>query len=235
MKKKKRIVLFGYSSFGRQLYKNLHDAGHDVKVVSSIQEYVERGRKGNINITKINIKRNDDILSLGINPENDLLYCAMNKTANNLFLVLSLRTLFPTANIISISNSSESTRKLKFAGVDNVIDLYEATARRTVNVLTKPAVTKALDEIIYNHNELQMLEITLPENSFMEGRNVSEIGFKKLEVILIAIIDKEIGQELIFTDHRYDHKLDAGDILVLVGTTVNLKKLQDKLLIKQTN
>jgi Trk K+ transport system NAD-binding subunit len=156
----------------------------------------------------------------------------MNKTANNLFLVLSLRTLFPNANIISISNSSESTRKLKFAGVNNVIDLYEATARRTVNVLTKPAVTKALDEIIYHHNELQMLEVTLPENSFMEGKNVSEVGFKKLGVILIAIIDKELGQELIFTDHRYDHKLDTGDILVLVGTKTKLRKLQNKLLQK---
>ncbi len=223
------IILFGYGSFGRQLYKNLCDAGHHVRVVTGLDEYVERGKQEQIDITKINIKRNDDLLSLNINPEKDLLYCAMNKTANNLFLVLSLRTLYPKANIISISNSFENTRKLKYAGVDSVIDLYEATARRTAHMLTKPAVTKALDEIIYNHNDLKMAEITLTKETFMDGKNVSEIPFKKLGVILIAIIDKELGHELIFTDHRIDHKLDAGDVLVVVGKHESLAKLQKKM------
>ncbi len=229
MLKKRSIILFGYGSFGRQLYKNLVSAGHEVKVVTGVKSSIDEVYEDDLDIHFINIKRNDDILDLGIDPQKDLLYCAMNKTANNLFLVLTLRTLYSDANIISISNSDESTRKLKYAGVNNVIDLYEATARRTVNMITKPAVTRALDEIIYNHNNLKMIEIMLPENSFMEGRNVSEIPFKKLQLILIAIIDKELGQELIFTDHRIDHKLDAGDILVIIGTKNNLQKLQENL------
>jgi Trk K+ transport system NAD-binding subunit len=46
-------------------------------------------------------------------------------------------------------------------------------------------------------------------------------------VILIAIIDKELGQELVFTDHRINHKLDAGDTLVVVAKNDDLKKFND--------
>jgi len=223
------ILLFGYGSFGRQLYKNLSNMGHNIRVVTSLEEH-ENSVEDNVEIIKINIKRNDDILSLNIDQEIDMLYCSMNKTANNLFLVLTLRTLFPKANIIAISNSFENTRKLKYAGANSVIDLYEATSRRIVNILTKPAVTKALDEIVYHQNDLKMAEIVLPKNSPIDGKFVREIEFKKMGVILIAIIDKELGHELIFTDHRINHKLDFGDTLVVVAEDNSLNKFKKYLM-----
>jgi len=222
----KSILLFGYGSFGKQLYKNLSKLGHNIKVITTLEEYVDLEKNKEIDIKQINIKRNDDILSLGINPDVDMLYCSMNKTANNLFLVLTLRTLFPQANIIAISNSFENTRKLEYAGANSVIDLYEATSRRIVNILTKPAVTRALDEIVYHQNDLKMAEIVLPKDSPVDGKFVRDIKFKSMGIVLIAIIDKELGQELIFTDHRINHKLDFDDILVVVAKEKDLENFK---------
>lgn len=228
MLNKKNVFLFGYGSFGRQLYKNLSASGHKIKVISANEDFIRQATLDNIEVININIKRNEDIKALNIDQEHDLLYCAMNKTANNLFLVLTLRTLYPKSNIISISNSTENTRKLKYAGANSVIDLYEATSRRVVNMLTKPAVTQALDEIIYKQNSLKMAEIELPQESMFDGQFVKDIEFKAMGVILIAIIDRELGHELIFIDHRVNHKLDAGDVLVVVGEKENISKLQER-------
>jgi voltage-gated potassium channel len=93
-------------------------------------------------------------------------------------------------------------------------------------MFTKPAVTKALDEIVYNQNNIKMAEITLPEDSFLEGKPVSDIDFKGMGVILLAIIDEELGHELIFIDHRIDHKLDAGDTLVVIGEIEKLEQFK---------
>jgi len=227
--KLKDIVLFGYGSFGRQLYKNLRSRGHNVKVVVGLDDYVEVESDADVDITRINIKRNDDILALNIDAKEIIFYCAMNKTANNLFLVLTLKSLYPNANVIANSNSNETTRKLKYAGATSVIDLYEATSRRIVNVLTRPAVSMALDEIVYKQNDLKMLEIELPESSFLEGKYVNEIKFRHMGIILIAIIDKELGHELVFTDHRINHKLDAGDVLVIVAKRENITQFQEML------
>lgn len=234
MVKNKNIVLFGYGSFGRQIYKNLSLLGHNIQVISSMDKDISLVDSKDIPITKINIKKNDDILALNIDAQNSIFYCAMDRTANNLFLVLTLKSLFPTANVIAISNSNETTRKLKYAGATSVIDLYEATSRRVVNSLTKPAVSRALDEIVYKQNDLNMLEIELPANTFLDGKYVNEINFRKMGLILIAIIDKELGYELVFTDHRINHKLDCGDTLVIVAKKENITKFKDMLVSKNT-
>jgi voltage-gated potassium channel len=222
---KGKIFLFGYGSFGRHLYKHLSKQNNNIKVITSLEENVEFADE-NVDIVKINIRHNDDIKSLNINPKTDIIYCSMNKTANNLFLVLTLKTLYRDANIISISNSYENTRKLKYAGATNVIDLYEATSRRFVHILTKPAVTKAIDEIVYKQNDLKMAEVILPPNSPLEKKYVNDINFKSFGIVLIAIIDKEIGNDLIFIDHRVNHKLDAGDTLVVVAKMNDFDKFK---------
>jgi Trk K+ transport system NAD-binding subunit len=223
----KNILLFGYGNFGKQLYKHLVLANHNVRVLSTNDAFIQEAAEDNVNVEKINIKRNDDILALDIDEKKDLLYCAMNQTANNLFLVLTLRTLFPQATIIAISNSFENTRKLQYAGANSVIDLYEATSRRVVNILTKPAVTRALDEIVYKQNDLSMAEIVLEEGSVLDGKFIHDIDFKKMGVILVALIDKELGYELIFTDHRINHKLDVGDTLVVVSKKEQMQYFKD--------
>ena len=229
MKELQNIVLFGYGTFGRQLYKNLTAIGYTVRIITGLEDYVELESDSEVDITRINIKRNDDIFSLNLTADNTIFYCAMNQTATNLFLVLTLKSLYPDADVVAISNSNETTRKLKYAGASSVIDLYEATSRRIVNVLTKPAVSKALDEIVYNQNDLQMLEIELPDNTFLEGKYVNEINFRQMGLILIAIIDKELGYELVFTDHRINHKLDSGDILVIVAKKEDIARFKEKL------
>lgn len=220
-----RIFIFGYGSFGKHLYKHLYKHNKNITVVIDNTQ-TQDVQDSQANVVSINIKQNDDVLSLGIEPKKDIIYCAMNKTANNLFLVLTLKTLFKEINIIAISNSYENARKLKYAGASNVIDLYEATARRFVNILTKPAVTRAVDEIIYKENDLKMAEIVLPENSAIDKKLLSQFDFKAHGIILIAIIDKEKGNDLYFVDHRVDHKLDSGDTLVVVAKKNDLERFQ---------
>ena len=221
-----KIIIFGFESFGRHLYKHLRSLNKEVVVVVDTKNY-DASIPSDVIPKQINIKHNEDITALEIDEKKDVVYCAMNKTAHNLFLVLSLKTLYNELSIIAISNSFENARKLKYAGATSVIDLYEATSRRFVNMLTKPAVTKAVDEIIYKENDLKMAEVVLPQNSSIDTKLLSEIDFKKHGIVLIAIIDKERGDELSFIDHRVDHKLDGGDTLVVVARNEDLEKFQN--------
>ena len=92
---KKGVILFGYGKFGRHMYTQLSQSGHHVKLAtmqeSNYQDAVDDHVK---DIRRFNPKRNDSIRMLGINPAERLLYCAMDHTSNNLFLVLSLREVF---------------------------------------------------------------------------------------------------------------------------------------------
>jgi len=215
---KKDVILFGYGKFGRHMYAHLSASGHHVKLATMADSNYEEAIEDRIkDVKRFNPKHNDSIRMLGINPSKHLLYCAMDHTSNNLFLVLSLRELYHDAIIVAISNSDENTRKLKFAGADTIIDIYEASAQHLVTNLTKPAVAEAISTIIFEKNDLRIAEIVLTPDTILEGKHAAEIDFYGKGLILVAIIDKELGDELIYLSKGIDHKFDAGDTLVLAG------------------
>jgi Trk K+ transport system NAD-binding subunit len=148
----------------------------------------------------------------------------MDEKAMNIFLVLSLRSMTQNSTIISFSTSAENSRKLKFIGADIVIDIYEASANRIVDIITRPAVTRVLDEIIFIDNGISLEEIEIPEGSFLDGKYVHDIDFKDYDLILIGITDKEMGEDFIFISRGIDHKFAAGDILGLLGESEDLER-----------
>ena len=220
---KKEVILFGYGKFGRHLYTHLNRSGHHVKLATMMESNYDEAVEDRIkDIKRFNPKHNDSIRMLGINPAKHLLYCAMDHTSNNLFLVLSLRELYHDAVIVAISNSDENTRKLKYAGADTIIDVYEASSQHLVTNLTKPAVAEAINTIVFEKNNLRIAEIQLAHNTLLEGKYATEIDFYSRGIILVAIIDKEMGDELIYISKGIDHKFDGGDTLVLAGKSEDI-------------
>jgi voltage-gated potassium channel len=231
---KKDVILFGYGKFGRHMYAHLSRSGHHVRLATMVDSNYEEALADRIkDVKRFNPKHNESIRMLGINPERHLLYCAMEHTSNNLFLVLSLRELYHEAIIVAISNSEENTRKLKYAGADIVIDIYEASAQHLVTNLTKPAVAEAISTIIFEKNDLRIAEIVLEANTILEGKRAAQIDFYGRGLILVAVIDKELGDELIYLSKGVDHKFDAGDTLVLAGRADDILAFKRELLGKE--
>jgi len=169
---KKEVILFGYDKFGRHMYTQLSQSGYPVELATMQESNYQDAVDDNVkDIRYFNPKRNDSIKMLGIDPKKHLLYCAMDHTSSNLFLVLSLRELYHDAVIVVVSNSDENTRKLKYAGA----------------------------------------------NTILEKKSASQIDFYSRRLILVAIIDKETGDDLIYINKGVDHKFDGGDTLVLAG------------------
>lgn len=227
---KKEVILFGYGKFGRQMYARLSASGHHVKLATMVGSEHEEAVADRIReIKHFNPKHNDSIRMLGINPAKHLLYCAMDHTANNLFLVLSLRELYHDAMILAVSNSDENTRKLKYAGANTVIDIYEASAQHLVTNLTKPAVAEAINAIIFEKNDLKIAEILLTSDTILARKQVSEFDFYSRGLILVAIIDREIGDALIYLSKGIDHNFDRGDTLVLAGKSNDIIAFKNEL------
>ena len=92
---------------------------------------------------------NDRLLEV-LNPQNyEKLVCVMEDEHLNVFLTLSLRSLFKESYILSISDSIHTTKKLKMAGANKVIDLYEVSANKIHNILKRPVATKLLEGFVF--------------------------------------------------------------------------------------
>jgi voltage-gated potassium channel len=223
------ILLFGYGSHGRFIAKGLHDDGFRLKIIESNHDYYLQAREdGYIDVEQVDVT-SDSILE-ALNPQNfEQLVCVMEDEHLNVFLTLSLRSLFKESYILSISDSIHTTKKLKMAGADKVIDLYEVSANKIYNILNRPVSTKILEGIVVDRDGITFREMLIPENSFLQDAMTDDVDFAPYGVLLIGMIDEELGHTFVFITTGINHKLDAGDTLVCIGPKEKLDAFEEEI------
>ena len=72
-----------------------------------------------------------------------------------------------------------------------------------------------------------MAEIEIPTGSYLQGDYVCNLNLNEQHnLILIGIVDKELGEDLHFSINEKQHKLDAGDVLVVMGPAQEIKNFK---------
>jgi len=228
--KKDKILLFGYGRYGEQIAKYLLNDGYDVYIAESDKKNLKHASvDGFEHILIVDIENDEELTNIIFDNGFKKVFCAYDNEEVNIYLTITLKAVFSKIEIISICESKETERKLKLAGADKVIDTMEVAANKIFFILEKPAVTEAIDNILHDPN-LTISQIEIPKNSFLDGIDITDAKIKKrFDIIVIGIVDIELGNRFTFITKGVRHKLDAGDILVIIGKKENIKKFEEKL------
>lgn len=156
------------------------------------------------------------------------LVAALSTDSDNVYVVLSARELNPSLLIVARAEDDRSERKLLHAGATRVVSPYVIGGYRMAHSLLRPAVLDVIDLAThYRSIELQIEEVTVAKGGFGEGATLQESGIReKLGIIVIAI--KKPSGEMVFNPMA-DLRIEAGDRLVLIGQTANLRELERRL------
>jgi len=213
----KRILLFGYGNHGKFIAKGLLDDGFEVRVIVNDEKYYSQALEdGFDNTLKVDVTKDEALKAL--HPETySQLVCVMEDEHLNVFLTLSLRSLSKTCYILSISDAIHTTKKLQMAGANKVIDMYEVSAHKIHNMLNHPVATQLLEEFVTHANGIGFREYVIPENSFLHGLMTDDIDLSEFGVLLVGMIDEELGHHFTFVTAGINHKIDSGDTIVCVG------------------
>ena len=227
----KRILLFGYGGHGKHIAQGLIEDGFTLKIVENSAEYFDRARNdGHLDVEQIDVT-NDALLKLLEPQKFDQIVCVMQDEHLNVFLTLSLRSLFKSSYIIAISDSIHTTKKLKMAGANKVIDMYEVSANKIYNILKRPVATKILEGFVHNTHGITLREMLIPEGSFLHGVMTDTLDMSPYGILLIGLIDQELGHKFEFITTGINHKLDSGDTIVCLGPKEKLEAFE--MLIKE--
>jgi voltage-gated potassium channel len=215
----KRIVVFGYSVMSLEAMNRLPNGECSILFVAANEleaaSVAEKGFETRI----IDFRNDDELMSIGIGTTVDIIFCFYPKDSDNVFLTISARALDRSLTIIAIVDDGESEEKLLAAGANKIIDPYEICGRKVHEMLTKPEISNVLDHTVFGRHDLNIAQIEIPFDSYLEGVHVSELNLKneKYNLILIGVVDRELGDQLHFTNGETDHELNAGDVLVVMG------------------
>jgi len=225
----KRILLFGYGEHGKHIAGGLREDGYEVTIVEENEKRFDDARRdGFAYVHLIDMSKDEDLEALS--PQRfDQLVCVMDDEHYNVFLTLSLHSLFPELSIVAISDSIHTTTKLKMAGATKVIDLYEASANKIHNILNRPVATELLEDFVMSRQGISFMEMHIPPRSILEGKKISEFDFAKYDVLLVGMIDIEHGHGFEFVTSGHDHVLNAGDTIVCMGAVEKLRIFKKRL------
>ena len=226
----REILVFGYNEYAKEIAANfILDEFHVHLYVIDELSFTSAKNDG----LKVElVELDDDWLDIGRNFDvNEVIcFCALDDDAQNVFLTISLRAEYENIHIISLATSKDSADKLRLAGANRAIPKLETTANVIVESLEKPAVVEVMNDILYRNKDLKLAEYIITEGSVLDGEYLHEIEIhKQYNIIILAVADRELEAEFTFTAQGHNHKIDAGDVLVVMGREKDLQSFEGHL------
>jgi voltage-gated potassium channel len=166
----------------------------------------------------------DALLAAGIQNAKGLV-TAVNSDANNVFITLTAKGLRPDIFVLARASEEKNEEKLIKAGASRVVSPYLIGARRMAHVLKRPTVVDFLDiATMDNKLGLIMEEAKVGLESGFVGKNLIESRLRQdFGVIIVAI--KKASDQMVFNPAPSE-TLEAGDVIVVIGKTEDLKRMR---------
>jgi voltage-gated potassium channel len=232
----KRIAVFGYSIMTLEVMSRLDSELHSFVFIGKDEAETSLIAELGFETRVIDFRNDDALKSIGIGKDVDFIFCFYPNDSDNVFLTISSRAIDKELTIIAIVDEPESAEKLLAAGANKIIDPYQICARRTFNMLTKPDICNVLDDTVFGRHDLNLVQIEIPRGSYLEATVASELALNtKHNLILIGVVDKEHSNSLHFTIGDKTLRLNAGDILVVLGPSREIRHFKDEVEHVKTN
>ncbi|MEO1402163.1 MAG: potassium channel protein [Cyanobacteria bacterium J06635_1] len=153
------------------------------------------------------------------------LVSALSSDAENLYTVLSARTLNPKVRIIARASSQEALQKLQRVGADAVISPYITGGKRMAAAALRPQVMDFVEGIFSGGDRTYYMEEFFldPAVCAQIGQTLRESRLRKLTGVLIVAIRRNQGELVI--GPTADVPLEPKDFLICLGTAEQLQAM----------
>ncbi|MFQ3675093.1 MAG: potassium channel protein [Endomicrobiia bacterium] len=167
------------------------------------------------------------LLSAGIKTAQGLI-CSIPSDKDNLFIVISARSLNPSIRIISRALDPNSVTKLKKAGADTVVSTDVIGGLRMVSEAIRPTVVSFLDSMLRDKDAcLRIEEVVIPPKSNFVGKTLAETQIYEKIGLLVIAVKKNDGTYVYNPKPSYN--ISADDVIIVIGNTEQVYKIKQML------
>jgi voltage-gated potassium channel len=221
------IILCGFGRVGRGAAEELRQAGARFVVIDRNDERVENAIKDGMLAVAADANRDETLRDVGIDRARGLI-ATLASDADNLFLILSAKSLNPNLFMSARAAEQESEHKLRRAGADFVFAPYNSTGHRMAQALLKPHVQQFLDFTTQSMGlDAAIEQVRVAEHSAFIEQSLAEMHIRKELGVIVLAIRKPNG-EMIFNPPA-ESRIAGGDHLIVMGRADGLRKLEELL------
>lgn len=217
-------ILCGFGRTGRQIALEFQAEGISFVTIDSQIEQVEAAQEMGYIAVQGDATLDDTLVKVGI-ERAICLVAALPSDAENLYTVLSAKTLNPQIRAIARASTEEAVKKLQRAGADAVVSPYITGGRRMAAAALRPQVIDFVDGILTGTDRaFYMEEFRIdPHTCPSVGKSLREARLRSQSGALVLAIRRADGT--LIGGPTGETKLMPGDSLICMGTDEQLRQL----------
>ena len=198
-KMKDHIIIVGYGRNGQQTAHDLLLLGKSVVVVEKNHELILSHQENKVAFIEGDATEDDVLEKAGIRKAEALI-STLPVDADNLYVVLTARSLCPELLIISRASHESSDKKLKTAGASHVVMPEKVGGTYMAGLVAKPDLAEFFHRLSFEGNEgVNLVEIVcseLPQE--FQGRTIHDMSIRRLTGANIVGFRTPEGQYIIY-------------------------------------
>lgn len=218
-------IICGHGRVGQRIADEFRRAGAEFVVVDRDPEEVAAAREAGGYALEADAIEDEDLRGAGLERAKALV-AALDSDANNVYVTLSARNARPDLLIVARASDEDAERKLRLAGADRVVMPYSTAGRIMANLVLKPQVASFLNVVTSDDGpDLRFEQIEMPEGCSEAGKSIRDIRVREHTGASIVAVAKRGGGY--HTRPSAETVLDPGDIIIGVGTSDEIRALED--------
>ncbi len=224
-----KILLFGFTRSCIEIASRLKETGYLFTIIDNDPLLVAKAQKLGFELKIIDYGDDALLQEEGIGTCVHFVFALFDEDAKNVFLSLSVKSIDEKINVIAITHTKDAIHKLEISGANTILDPYQISGKKIYKLITQPEVINIIDATVFGYHDINIEQITITKDSLLDGKMVNDIHQNKHHnILLVGIHDKELKKQFIFITEGHNHKLDEGDILVVIGESENIKRYKEE-------
>jgi voltage-gated potassium channel len=217
-------IVCGFGRMGAQIAREFAAEGIIFIIIDSRSEQVELAKDLGYVVVQGDATLDDSLLKAKIDKAVCLV-TALPSDAENLYTVISAKTLNPQIRAIARASTEEAVQKLQRAGADAVVSPYITGGRRLAAAALRPQVMDFVDGILTGTQRSYYLEEFRVDSQVCPcvGQTLREARLRSQSGALVLAIRRFDGHLIAGPDG--DTPIIEGDSLICMGTAEQLRRL----------
>lgn len=219
-----KIILFGFTKSTIEIAFKLKEKGYTFTLIDNDPSLVSKAQKLGFTLKILDYNDDELLKEEGVGNDVKFIFALFDEDVKNVFITLSARALDESINIIALTHTKDAIHKLQIAGATTILDPYQITGKKIYKLITQPEVMNIIDATVFGYHDINIEQIPITRHSLLLGKTIHDaLPQEHHNILLVGIHDKELSKQFIFITEGHNHKLDEGDILVVIGQSEDIK------------
>jgi voltage-gated potassium channel len=223
MQMKDHYIVCGFGRVGRNAAFEMRRAGASFLVVDRNEQRVARAVGAGMAAMHADATRDETLREAGIERARGFI-AALATDADNVFVILSAKTLNPRLTVVTRAAEEDAEEKLRRAGADTVLSPYSIAGQRLAQALLRPQVVQLLDFAGQSVGlDVTMEQMRVAANPAAAGRRLGDLVPPAAPLMVLAI-GKSDGNMIFHPPAEME--VCAGDVLIVMGEQPSLRNME---------